>query len=151
MRQDFVYNNACVIPDINIFDTHSGYLLNSKGKKKSNQETTTTTGDIANLSNHYPSKRIRYWCIHSNDVEFYRPIGKTLDSYIQFLPLRTSFIQQPKKMFDGVINNAPFWILIDSKKNLSLDHVLEILYLRRWLYAPAVFRQVYVCQRIVKA
>jgi hypothetical protein len=41
MRQDFVYNNACVIPDINIFDTHSGYLL-LNANEKSNQDTTRT-------------------------------------------------------------------------------------------------------------
>ena len=96
MRQDFVYNNTCVIPDINIFDTHSGYLRTNEKKVSQVKQTIRQRQQGAYLSNHYPSKRIRNRRIHSNYIEFYRPIRKTLNSYIQFLPLRIrGIIQQP--------------------------------------------------------
>ena len=68
--------------------------------------------------------------LHSNDVEFHRLIGKTLNLYIQFLPLRTGFIQRQKNCLSAFI--PPFWNLLDSKKSHDLDYVLEILYLKHW-------------------
>ena len=132
MRQDFVYNNACVIPDINIFDTHSGYLRTKKSKQKSQRR---WHGHKAYLSNHYPSKRIRNRRIHSNNIEFYRPIRKTLNSYIQFLPLRImvsfnnhSLLNNGKQLERTFLNFVRFqeWSILGSCPGNSVFETLVI-------------------------
>lgn len=89
------------------------YTLEAVPIKDDSQETTREVWK--NLSNHYLSTYIRYWCINSNDVGF-GPIRKTLNKLTLY---------SISKLAIGFYSTTIFFVWQRHKRTAS-DHVHEI-------------------------